>query len=126
MEGHLPPAAQEKIEEIQDLQREANAVVDRKEQAERDIEDSRAALDALDAADEDATVYRTVGAVRVESDHDTVREALTAKVEQLEARIETLDEEETELRAEFQRRKDDVKHLLGGAGGDPSSPGTTE
>lgn len=121
MEEYLPPAAQEKFAEIEELQAEAEDVVSRREDAEEALEDAQDALDALDAVPEGEAVYRQVGTVRVRTDPATAEESLRASVSTLERRIEELEETESDLREEFERRKEDVRHLLGGPSGGPGT-----
>lgn len=122
MKDQLPPEAQRKYEEIEELQAEANDVVAQREQAEADLADVEAALDALAEIDPDTAAYRTVGPVRIEADHDDLAADLEAKADRLEARIDELDEEEDDLREQFENRKREIKHLLGAAGGPPGGP----
>lgn len=121
MKEQLPPEAQRIYGEIEDLQDDAEDVVERREQAEDRLEDVRAAIDALEGVDEGTSAYRTVGPVRIESDPADLRDDLEAKVARLEDRIERLDATESDLREQFEERKRQIKHLLGAAGG-PGSP----
>lgn len=123
MKDHLPPEAQRIYGEIEDLQDDAEDVLERREQAEDRLEDARAALGALDDVDEGTSTYRTVGRVRIESDPADIRDDLEAKATRLEDRIERLDETEADLREQFEERKRQIKHLLGGAGDGPGGPG---
>lgn len=120
MQGHLPPAAQDKYQEMQELQDEAEDVVGQKERAEDALEDTEAALDALEDTDSDATLYRSVATVRIETDPEETRSDLEAEKERLEDRIEELEAEKERIEEQFENRKKDIKHLLGGATG----PGT--
>lgn len=123
MEQHLPPAAREKYEELQELQDEATEIVSEKEQAEDRLENSEAALDALEDADEDEIVHRQIGNVRVEAVSGEVRSELETEVEELQGRIEELEGQKADLEEEFENRKEDIKHLLGGQTGGLGTPG---
>ena len=46
MQGNLPPEAQEKLEELQDLQETAQRVAVQKQQAESTLNESETALEA--------------------------------------------------------------------------------
>lgn len=123
MEGHLPPAAQEKYEEMQSYQDEAEAVVEEKQQLERRLDDVETALDTLASIDEEKTVYRTVATLRVSADHEETRTDLEGAVEDLEDRIESLEERKAHLQEQFENCKQDIRHLLGGSTGS-DGPGT--
>jgi prefoldin beta subunit len=124
MQGHLPPAAQERYEDMQEFQAEAEEVVEKKSAAEAELDDAKSALEALEAADDDTTVYQTIGKVRFNVDPAETQAELEERVEELEAEIESLEAEKERLEEQFENCKEDIKHLLGGAGGDPNTPGT--
>jgi len=126
MQGHLPPAAQEKYQEMQRLQDEAEQLVAEKSEAESDRSAAREALAALEGVEDGEELYRSIGRVRVRTEPAPARKRLEASIEQLDERIEELDGRKADLEERFERRKEDIKHLLGGASGDPTSPGTTE
>ncbi|MUV89908.1 prefoldin subunit beta [Halapricum sp. CBA1109] len=117
MQGQLPPAAQDIYEEMQELQAEAEDVVAQRQDAEREREAAAAAIDAIEDSEGDEAVYRRLGSVFAETTAGEARPALEAKVARLDDRIEALESTEEDLRTEFENRKEDIKHLLGGAGG---------
>ena len=86
MQGNLPPEAQEKIEELQDLQETAQQVAVQKQQAETELTESQTALKALEDIDEDTTMYQQLGELLVETDYDEAQESLDEKVDSLEVR----------------------------------------
>lgn len=122
MQDHLPPAAQEKYAEIEELQDEAEQVVIEKQRLSDRVDQSQAALDALSEAEPDADVYRSIGSIRFPTDHDAAESSLEATIDAAETRIETLDEKEQRLQEQFAHRKEEIKHLLGAGGS--TSPGT--
>jgi len=125
MQGNLPPEAQEKVEELQDLQETARQVAAQKQQAETDLNDSQAALDALGDIDEDTLMYREVGELLVETDYDTAHEDLEEKVESLEVRVETLDKQEERVQQQFEELQEELQQMLqqGGGPGGMGGPG---
>lgn len=123
MQGNLPPEAQEKIEELQDLQETAQQVAAQKQQAETTLNESRTALDALEGADEDTVVYREVGELLVETEYDTASEDLEEKVDSLEVRVEQLKKQENRVRERFEDLQGELQQLLqGGGAGGPGGP----
>ncbi|MFC6754373.1 prefoldin subunit [Halorubrum tibetense] len=122
MQDHLPPAAQEKYQEMRALQAEAESVVTRTDRIEERRADARAAREALDDAEGSDTVYRRVGDLRVETDAASARAALDERIAELDDRIAALDERKGELEERFEASKDAIRHLIGGPGG---GPGTT-
>ena len=126
MKNHLPPAAKEKYEELQELQDEATAVVSEKEQAEQKLDDSESALDALEGVDDEQVVHRQVGRIRIQSVSGEAKPELEAEIADLESRIDELEQRKERLEEQFENRKEDIKHLLGGQTGGLGTPGMDE
>ncbi len=126
MQDHLPPAAQEKYQEIQELQTEAESVVSRKQRAEDHRESARSAREALDDVDGSEPVYRRIGALRVETDAATARNDLDDRIATLDERIAALDDRKRELEDRFEASKDAIRHLVGGPSGGPGTVTTDE
>jgi prefoldin beta subunit len=124
MQGNLPPEAQEKIEELQDLQDTARQVAMQKQQAETTLSESRAALDQLEDIDEDTTMYQEVGELLVKTDYEDAVDDLEEKVDSLEIRVETLEKQEERVQEQFEELQGELQQMLGGgAGGPQGGPG---
>ena len=124
MQGNLPPEAQEKIEELQQLQETAQTVAVQKTEAESQLEESRTALKELEDIEEDTGMYRQVGELLVATDLETAREDLDEKVERLEVRLSTLEKQEERVQEQFEGLQEELQQLLGGGlgGGGPAGP----
>jgi prefoldin beta subunit len=124
MQGSLPPEAQEKIEELQDLQETTEQLTAQKGQAETSLNESRTALEALEDIDEDATMYREIGELLVHTDYAEAKENLEEKVEDLEVRVDQLEKREQKTQEQFEELQEELQQLLqGGEGGGPMGPG---
>src|SRR6056297_1464937 len=124
MQGNPPPEAQEKLEELQDLQETAQQVAAQKQSAESTLTESETALDALEDIDEDTVMYREVGELLVETDYETAHDDLSEKVESLEVRVEQLQKQEERVQEQFESLQSELQQMLqGGAGGGPMGPG---
>jgi prefoldin beta subunit len=124
MQGNLPPEAQEKIEELQDLQQTAEQLAAQKQSSETTLNEAKTALEALEDVDEDTTMYREVGELLVKTDYADAEESLTEKVESLEVRVEQLNKREDRVREQFEDLQEELQQMLqGGAGGGPMGPG---
>ena len=126
MQGNLPPEAQEKIEELQDLQETAQRVAVQKQQAESTLTESETALEALENLEEDTVMYREVGELLVETEYDEAYDDLEDKVDSLEIRVEQLSKQEERVQEQFESLQQELQQMLqgggaGGAGG-PSGP----
>ncbi|WP_121742676.1 prefoldin subunit beta [Natronorubrum halophilum] len=126
MQGNLPPEAQEKIEQLQDLQETAQQVAVQKQEAESSLTDSKNALEELENIDDDTAMYRKVGELLVETEYDAAEDDLEDKVDSLEIRLETLEKQEERVQEQFEDLQGELEELLGGAGGGmggPAGPG---
>ncbi|MFD1511825.1 prefoldin subunit beta [Halomarina rubra] len=124
MQGNLPPEAQEKIEELQDLQETAQNVAMQKQQADSTLAESEAALDQFEEIDEDTTMYQEVGELLVQTDYDNAKDDLEEKVDSLEIRVETLNKQEERVQERFEELQQELQEMLqGGGAGGPQGPG---
>jgi len=120
MQGSLPPGAQEKVEELKDLQETAQELAVQKSEAETELTDSQNALEELEDIDEDTTMYREVGELLIKTDYAEARENLEEKVDDLEIRVETLERQEERIQEQFEDLQEELQEMLGGgAGGGP-------
>jgi len=122
MQGNLPPEAQEKLEELQDLQETAQQVATQKQQAETQLAEAESALEALADIDGDTAMYRQVGELLVESDYDEAHEDLEEKVDNLGVRVETLEKQEERVQEQFESLQQELQQMLGGGPGGGGGP----
>jgi prefoldin beta subunit len=122
MQGNLPPEAQEKIEELQDLQETTEQLAAQKGQAETSLNEAKTALDALEDIDEDATMYREIGELMVKTNYADASESLSEKVDSLEVRVEQLAKREERTQEQFQELQEELQQMLQQGGG-PMGPG---
>lgn len=124
MQGNLPPEAQEKIEDLQDLQETARNVAMQKQQAESTLQESKTALDQLENIEEDTTMYQEVGELLVQTNYEEANEDLEEKVDSLEIRVETLNKQEERVQERFEELQQELQEMLqGGGAGGPQGPG---
>ncbi|MFP4632374.1 MAG: prefoldin subunit beta [Halobacteriales archaeon] len=116
MSAELPPEAQEKLQNLQELQEQLTQLNLQRQQTQERLSEIERALDALEEADEDASIYRTAGGVMVEAAHDEVNADLEEEQETLEVRSQSLENKEERARERFQGLQQEVQQMLGGAG----------
>jgi prefoldin beta subunit len=109
------------FQEMEALQDDAQSIARRRERLEATLEETQAALDALDDLDDDTTVYRRLGTVRVRGDPADLTTALDARRESLADCLADLDATEDDLREQFEQRKREIKHLVGAPVDGPTS-----
>ena len=115
MQGNIPPEAQETLEELQSLQEQAQQIVLQRNEAERSLEQAKNANDVLDDVDEDATMYRRVGELLIETDYDAADEDLQDRIGSLEIRVETLKKQEERVQSQFENLQNELRSKLGDA-----------
>jgi prefoldin beta subunit len=129
MQGNLPPEAEEKIEELRDLQQTAQEVAVQKGQAETELEEAQNAQAALEDLDGDTEMYREVGELLVETTFDDAEADIDSRISDLEVRVETLERQEGRVQERFEELQSELEELLEGAGGGgpmaggPAGPG---
>lgn len=116
MQGNLPPEAQEKLEELQQLQGTAQQLAVQKSTAETQLAEATNALEHLDEIEEDTGMYQEVGELLVETTHDEAVEELTERKETLERRVQALDRQEERIQTQFESLQGELQQLLGGLG----------
>ena len=121
MQGNLPPEAQEKVEELQDLQETAQQVAAQKQEAESTLTESKTALEALEDVDGDPQMYKQLGELLVETDYEEAKKDLDETVSNLEVRVETLEKQENRVQQQFEELQQELQQMLGGGalGGGP-------
>lgn len=116
MQGNLPPEAQEKIQELKDLQEKAQQVSIQRQQAEAELSDAENALDALEEIDTDSKMYREVGELFIETDYESAQDDLEERADGLEIRVQTLEKQEDRVREQFEQLQEELQQLLQGSG----------
>ncbi len=117
MQGSLPPDAQEKVDELRDLQETAQELAVQKNEAETKLADAENALDELAEIDTETTMYREVGELLVQTDYDSAKANLQETVDTMEIRVETLEKQEERIQEQFEELQEELEEMLGGAGG---------
>lgn len=116
MQGNLPPEAQEKLEELRDLQGTAQQLAIQKSTAETQLAETEQALDQLDDIDEGTEMYEEVGQLLVETEYDAAVEKLESRQSSLERRIQALERQEERIENQFEQLQTELQQLLGGMG----------
>ncbi len=112
----LAPHLREKLEQAQKLQGELEAIVAQKYQLEVSLKETEKSLEELENVDEDAPIYKSVGAilVRVKSRED-IKKELQEKKELLELRIKTVEKQQALLEKKLREIQEEFARYGGGA-----------
>jgi len=96
----LPPQVQQRLLRLQQLQQTLQAVLTQKQQLEFELTEVDQALSELGKLTDDATIYKSIGALLVKSQRATVTTELNERKELLNTRIGVLGKQEERLRSQ--------------------------
>ena len=96
----LPPQVQQRLLRLQQLQQTLQAVLTQKQQLEFELNEVDQALSELGKLTDDATIYKSIGALLVKSQRATVTTELNERKELLNTRIGVLGKQEERLRSQ--------------------------
>jgi len=113
MSTELPPQVQNQIAQLQQLQQQAQTLLSQKSQIEMIIRETESAVKELEASDEGAVIYKSVGEVLFKADRAKLIEELKDKKDVLDLRLKTLEKQEDRIQKRFGQLQDQLKVSLG-------------
>lgn len=111
--SELPPQVQNLVAQLQQIQQQLQLLITQKAQVEAMLEETKQALNELQAVDENATIYKAVGSILVKEGKEKIVKELTEKKDTYEIRIKTLERQEERLRERFAELQKKLQTLLG-------------
>ncbi len=111
--GQLPPQVQERIQRLQQLQNTMQQLLLQKQRIEMEMVESDKALEVLEETQGNSKVYKSVGAVLVEKDRDTVVKELKERREFLDMRAKVLKKQEDKTKEKITTLQDTLQKELG-------------
>lgn len=121
-QGELPPQLKEQIERFQNLQQQLAAIAQQKAAYEAQAKEFERANEAVSDLDEDADVYRNVGAFLVKTKgKSAVVSEIAEESETLGVRIKNLERQESRLKesvTELQSKIENALARMQGRGGE--------
>jgi prefoldin beta subunit len=98
--SRLPPAVQERLLRLQQLQQTLQTVLTQKQQLELELTETEQALSELEKTDEATPIYKSIGSLLVKAEKPKVTTELTERKELLNTRIGVLTKQEERLRTQ--------------------------
>ena len=98
--ARLPPAVQERLLRLQQLQQTLQSVLTQKQQLELELLEIDQALEELEKTSEDAVIYKSVGSLLIKSDKSKITNELKERKELANMRISVLGKQEERLRGQ--------------------------
>ncbi len=99
-EVKLPPAVQERLLRLQQLQQTLQTVLTQKQQLELELLEVDQALSELEKASDDVAIYKSIGSLLVKSEKTRVTTELNERKELANMRISVLGKQEERLRGQ--------------------------
>jgi len=109
MSGELPPQVQNQLAQLQQVQQQAQALAQQKNQLEIMVKESDMALDELGKIDADVTVFKNIGNLMIKAEKGNVVEDLKEKKETLDLRLKTVVRQEERIHKRFTQLQEQLK-----------------
>ncbi len=118
----LPPQVQERLLRLQQLQRNLQTVLAQKQQVELELAEAEQAMTELGNLTEDATIYKSIGALLVKAEKSKVEAELKERKELLDTRVQVLSKQEERLRSQLNELQAKLKRDFGTGTASPTAP----
>ncbi|MFV9630436.1 MAG: prefoldin subunit beta [Methanosarcinales archaeon] len=116
MSQELPPQVQNQLAQLQQMQQQAQALAQQKNQLEVMLKESDMAIGELDKLDENTDVYKNIGNILIKTDKNKTFEELNEKKETLGLRLQTLTKQEERINKRFTQLQEQLKTSVGSSG----------
>lgn len=112
----IPPKIQNQLLQFQQIQQQAQAIASQRFQLELQLKEVERSLGEVNKLDDDAEIYKSVGAILLRSTTPAVKEELTEKKETLELRIKTLKKQEGKVQQRLREMQQKIRQELKSGG----------
>ena len=123
-EQQLPPWLQEQVGRLQQLQQNLQSIMMQKQHLESEHLETERALEVLQKANDDDTVYKTAGSILVKSTKTTLVSELQEKKELANTRLMVLSKQETRIKENLKEAEAKIREMLRGSGAPPGQQKT--
>ncbi len=110
----MPPKLQERLVEFQQLQKQAQTLVQQRMHFELELSETEKALKELESLKKGAEIYQSIGVYMISSDKDKVLDDLKEKKEALAVRIKTFKNQEERFTEKLKTMKAEIENQLKG------------
>jgi len=111
-EVRLPPAVQERLLRLQQLQQTLQSILVQKQQLELELLEIDRALSELEKVTDDAVIYKSVGSLLVRSERNKVTDDLKERKELANMRVSVLGRQEERLRSQIKELQEKLQRDL--------------
>lgn len=110
--SELPPAVQNMVAQLQQLQQQLQVIINQRIQLEGLLKETEQAIAEIEKKVEDAPMYKAVGNILVKDTKENILKELKEKKETYEIRIKTLQRQEERLRERFAETQKKLQEML--------------
>jgi prefoldin beta subunit len=111
-EVKLPPAVQERLLRLQQLQQTLQSVLTQKQQLELELLEVDQALGELEKASDEVAIYKSIGSLLIKSEKTRVTSELNERKELANMRISVLGKQEERLRSQVKELNEKLQKDL--------------
>ena len=108
----IPPQVQEQLAELQQLQQTLQVVITQKQQLELELSDTERALGELEKLTDKTVIYKSIGALLVKSNRQSVTKELIERKELLNTRVTVLAKQEERARSKLKDLQQSIQERL--------------
>jgi prefoldin beta subunit len=116
----LPPAVQERLLRLQQVQQSLQATIVQKQQTELELNENDSALEEVQKTTEDTPMFKSVGSLLIKTEKTKITSELTERKELLNTRISVLTKQEERLRSQMKDLQTKLQQDLNPAALQPS------
>jgi len=111
-ETRLPPAVQERLLRLQQLQETLRTVLAQKQQLDIELLEINRALSELEKTPDEAVIYKSIGSLLIKTDKAKVTNELNERKELANMRISVLTKQEERLRSQIKELQEKLQKDL--------------
>ncbi|MCW4022892.1 MAG: prefoldin subunit beta [archaeon] len=108
----LPPQVQQRLMRLQQLQQSLQSVMAQKQQLEMQLNEVEQAKAELEKLEETAVVYKSIGAILVKSERNTVETELSERKELLKMRVDVLAKQDERIKTQVKELQEQLQQDL--------------
>lgn len=121
MAEQIPPQVQNQLVRFQEQQEQYKAILLRKQQFEMEAKEVEKALQESKNLKDDAVIYKSVGILLFRSEKAKIVTELTARKEELDLRVKTIERQEQRLKQQLEELRKLIMEQVSASGKGPIS-----
>lgn len=111
-ETKLPPAVQERLLRLQQLQETLQTILTQKQQLDLELLEIDRALSELEKVSDDTVIYKSIGSLLIRTDKSKVISELNERKELASMRVSVLTKQEERLRSQIKELQEKLQKDL--------------